>query len=208
MSRSHFGARVKPNACSIQQRQFISRNYSQHQCTYDQPLLPPCCVAKQVIDKAESCIHSSNRHEVYFTARPSLITCLTMSKCIVCYWQIITTRNSRHFPWLPGQHSENAPLSFHTSGFPVLARVLLVVLGWQQSFLFRFFFWTRAYFVPRITECETQNLYFIVVVVLFCLYIYIYRESSLITSQRSLQLLIKSLFKGKRRGGGRVGVII
>lgn len=200
MSRSHLGARVKPNACSIQQRQFISRNYSQHQCTYDQPLLPPCCVTKQVIDKAESCIHTSNRHEVYFTARPSLITCLIASECIVCYWQIITTRNSRHFPWLPGQQSENAPLSFDTSGFPVL----LVVLEWQQSFLFKFFFWTRAYFVPRITECETQNLYFIVVV----LFLYIYRENLLIKSQRSLQLLIKSLFKGKRRGGGRVGVII
>ena len=34
---------------------------SQHQCTYDQPPLPQCFVAKQVIDKpAESCIHSSN----------------------------------------------------------------------------------------------------------------------------------------------------
>ena len=70
MSRSHLGARSKPNACSFQQRQFIRRNDSQHRCTYDQPP-PPYCVAKQVIDKAERCIHSSNRHEVLFTVRSS-----------------------------------------------------------------------------------------------------------------------------------------
>ena len=39
------------------------------------PPLPPCCVSKQTMDEAESCIHANSRHEVNITLRPSLIIC-------------------------------------------------------------------------------------------------------------------------------------
>ena len=45
---------VEHKRLQFHRRQFVSRNGR----------LPPSCVAKQLIDKAESGIHSSNRHEM------------------------------------------------------------------------------------------------------------------------------------------------
>ena len=52
-----------------------------------------CCIAKQAIDKAESCIHSINQPEVvvYSATIFNHMTHYVMS--IVCYWPTATTRN-------------------------------------------------------------------------------------------------------------------